>query len=236
MMTKKFIAVAAVLAGLSAASPAQATNLLTNGSFETRVVTAADQCQGGAWCVRDVASTPGWTQILDGVDLVNNNYVQAPGFEVLVDASDGVNFLDMNQALSIGGLEQVVGATVGQIFNLSLDTAAWARNAIGGIVGYELYNPGNGAILASGSYQDDVGGAWVTRTLSAAAISSSIGVRITGIRATQAGMGVDNVVLTANAVGGAVPEPATWAMMIVGFGLVGLSLRRRGADRVSALA
>ncbi|HEX5378550.1 MAG TPA: PEPxxWA-CTERM sorting domain-containing protein [Phenylobacterium sp.] len=31
---------------------------------------------------------------------------------------------------------------------------------------------------------------------------------------------------------GGVPEPATWAMMIVGFGLAGVSLRRR--DRVAA--
>lgn len=29
--------------------------------------------------------------------------------------------------------------------------------------------------------------------------------------------------------GGAVPEPATWAMMIMGFGLLGAALRRRGA-------
>jgi hypothetical protein len=33
---------------------------------------------------------------------------------------------------------------------------------------------------------------------------------------------------------GAVPEPATWAMMILGFGLVGASLRRRGIAHVSA--
>ena len=31
-----------------------------------------------------------------------------------------------------------------------------------------------------------------------------------------------------------VPEPATWAMMIMGFGLVGASMRRRGVARVSA--
>jgi hypothetical protein len=35
------------------------------------------------------------------------------------------------------------------------------------------------------------------------------------------------------AVGGAVPEPATWAMMLLGFGLVGTSLRLR---RVSSAA
>ena len=32
-----------------------------------------------------------------------------------------------------------------------------------------------------------------------------------------------------NLVGGAVPEPATWAMMIAGFGLAGVALRRRRA-------
>ena len=32
---------------------------------------------------------------------------------------------------------------------------------------------------------------------------------------------------TDNAVGGAVPEPATWAMMLAGFGLTGAALRRR---------
>lgn len=229
-MIKHSLLAAAAAIGLSATAPAEAANLLINGSFETRVVMASDLCQGGAWCVRDFASTPGWTQIFDGVDLVNNNYVQAPGFEVLVDASDGINFLDMNQANAIGGIEQTVGATIGQVFTLSLDTTAWARNAIGGIIGYELYNPGDGSILASGSYQDDVGGTWITRTLSAAATSSSIGVRIRGIRATQAGMGVDNVALTASDVG-AVPEPATWTMMIFGFGLVGFGLRRRGDSR-----
>lgn len=34
----------------------------------------------------------------------------------------------------------------------------------------------------------------------------------------------------------AVPEPATWAMMITGFGLTGAALRRRAASRKTALA
>ena len=33
---------------------------------------------------------------------------------------------------------------------------------------------------------------------------------------------------------GGVPEPATWAMFIAGFGLVGAAARRRRADRASA--
>jgi hypothetical protein len=43
----------------------------------------------------------------------------------------------------------------------------------------------------------------------------------------------DNVTFGTDRPGGTVPEPATWAMMILGFGLVGVSARRRVA-RVSA--
>ncbi len=43
---------------------------------------------------------------------------------------------------------------------------------------------------------------------------------------------LDNVVLAGPAVG-AVPEPATWAMLILGFGVVGGTLRRRRHVRVS---
>jgi hypothetical protein len=35
------------------------------------------------------------------------------------------------------------------------------------------------------------------------------------------------VFLLGNAAGGGVPEPATWAMMILGFGMIGAALRRR---------
>ena len=54
----------------------------------------------------------------------DNNDTQGP--PVLVDASDGVQFLDMNQAGVLGGLFQVVAATVGNSYHLTLDTTAWA--------------------------------------------------------------------------------------------------------------
>ena len=44
--------------------------------------------------------------------------------------------------------------------------------------------------------------------------------------------GFDQLVLdniTINAVSSAVPEPTTWAMMIIGFGVVGAMARRRQA-------
>ncbi len=48
---------------------------------------------------------------------------------------------------------------------------------------------------------------------------------------------LDNVTLdVAGGMVGAIPEPATWAMMLLGFGLVGGALRRRVATRAFALA
>ncbi|MBS0479965.1 MAG: PEP-CTERM sorting domain-containing protein [Proteobacteria bacterium] len=45
---------------------------------------------------------------------------------------------------------------------------------------------------------------------------------------------IDNVVLQLSArQPGGVPEPATWAMMVVGFGAVGSALRRRKAPRLA---
>jgi hypothetical protein len=45
---------------------------------------------------------------------------------------------------------------------------------------------------------------------------------------TDESWGIDNFALSAiTGVGGGVPEPATWAMMISGFGLVGAAARRR---------
>ena len=46
----------------------------------------------------------------------------------------------------------------------------------------------------------------------------------------------DGFKLKAITVTSAVPEPATWAMMLVGFGLAGASLRRRNRRPVPAVA
>lgn len=53
---------------------------------------------------------------------------------------------------------------------------------------------------------------------------STVTFRSTG---TNDGFGIDNVSYAAS-VAAAVPEPATWAMLIAGFAAIGLTMRRRG--------
>lgn len=43
------------------------------------------------------------------------------------------------------------------------------------------------------------------------------------------GIGFDNLKFDVRSTGGTVPEPATWAMMIIGFGLIGGAMRRKKA-------
>ena len=204
------VTAALALTGTVHANP----NLLVNPSFETVDASASP------FFIRSNASPPGWDQFGDGVDIIHNNYTQ-PTLPVLVDASHGVQFLDMNQAGANGGLSQIVAATMGTVYNLSLDTTAWATNSRGGKLGYALFDPATNTVLASGDYTDNVGGTWITRTLSAAATSNRIGVRIQNLVVNQAAMGLDNVVLTA------VPEPGTWALMLGGLAAVGGLARRR---------
>jgi hypothetical protein len=48
--------------------------------------------------------------------------------------------------------------------------------------------------------------------------------------------GIDNLSFdVVDAVAPGVPEPATWAMMIAGFGLIGAAMRRKGSYRVSSV-
>ena len=163
-------------------------NLLTNGSFE------AFDASAPPFMVTSGNSTPGWKQLLDGVDVVHNSYTQGP--RVLVDASEGVQFLDLNQRGHVGGLEQVVNATVGATYKLEVDLVAWAENGIGGTVTYELFDPDTGDSLAKAAFTDRIGGLWTTRELWATATSARLGVRILGVVSAQAGMGLDNVRLT----------------------------------------
>ena len=60
-------------------------------------------------------------------------------------------------------------------------------------------------------------------------ISGTMGEMLTGFRITLApvGAGVDALSQTRLGGVGAVPEPATWMMMLFGFGLIGGAMRRR---------
>jgi len=60
-------------------------------------------------------------------------------------------------------------------------------------------------------------------------LSNKFTFNLYGYGATGASLSLDNIVITS------VPEPATWAMMVLGLGAVGMTLRRRRNSQAGAL-
>ncbi|MBB6506204.1 hypothetical protein F4693_003201 [Sphingomonas endophytica] len=109
----------------------------------------------------------------------------------------------------------------GGLFTLaSLDVSFASDSALGTFTAYDAADQ----IVGSASFSGATTGA---RTFSLTNISR---LRLVN---TGSHMSIDN--LTVNAAG-AVPEPATWAMMVAGFGVAGAALRRRSRATVRVMA
>lgn len=209
---------AAVLA--TGAVPA-AANLVINGSFE------ADNASNSPFVLRQIPT--GWVAIpgFDVVDITHNDYTQPPSIPVLLDAQQGVQFIDLNGASTIGGMRQTVtGLTPGARLLFSLHAGQWVTNSTfngsPASLGYSLFDASTNALLGTGSFVTDTP-VWTLRTLNALApLSGSLLIDIRTTFTNQAGPGVDNVSLVE-----IVPEPASWVMLVAGFGGVGAAMRRR---------
>jgi hypothetical protein len=87
--------------------------------------------------------------------------------------------------------------------------------------------PGVGQI---GPYLESIPGnrPWTAYAFSfTPAMAGSFRMRFWTGSADNIGPLLDNILVTQAAASGAIPEPATWALLIAGFGLVGSALRRR---------
>jgi hypothetical protein len=92
---------------------------------------------------------------------------------------------------------------------------------------------GTGNYAANGSWQDSVHRLDFLVPHSDGSFTFSIRAGGAGYQGgNDESWGIDNIRLSANAV----PEPATWAMLILGFGLVGSAMRRRRTGQVRAIA
>lgn len=184
--------------------------------------------------------------IADGAPVGNfyaPEYIFSPATLAIIDADAGgggnfanepspstiMFFLDANQAV----LNVTSGFTTGFSFWYTSSTAA-AVTVYDGLNG-----TGNvlGVINLSAQYNDncvgDPNGAFCNWTAGGVTFAGTAYSIDFGGTANQTGY--DNITFGSDTPGGGtVPEPATWAMMILGFGLVGASMRRRRVTNVSA--
>ncbi len=210
-MKRALTAVALVAATFGGATAANAANILTNGSFEAGIAANPLATVAGG----DSTSITGWTVGGAGVDLIGSFWA----------AQDGTRSLDL-ASIANGSVSQTFATVAGTVYNVSY----WiARNPQGGInprTGSVSINGGAAPVSFTNATTDTTNMGWINLTTQFTATAATSTITFASTNGTDGfGLALDNV--SVEAATSAVPEPATWLMMIAGFGLIGAGMRRK---------
>ena len=240
-MLKRMMTTAATLAvAVAAASSAPAVNLLTNGGFET-------------------GSFSGWTVTFDAAD--DHPQVVIRTDNVGRTYPTGAFLEGIPSDPLTGGGSGELGGTYGAYFSSditasgALTTESISQNValVAGTnytFGFDYYLPANGQANPGDAFftASFAGTPFATftastlpcctwSTVSGGFFAPSVGVGTLQLNFASPGafmfgkdFVIDRVYLTATS--SLVPEPASWAMMVAGFGLMGAAMRRRSKVNV----
>jgi hypothetical protein len=203
---------AAFAVGLACAGAANAaTNLVANGGFEAPSEVGQDY-------VNFSSAFTGWNVPVNNVDIVT--YAGAYG-EGAPAGGGGAQFLDLVGFGSTGAISQDLNLVAGKTYNFSFDYANNAFSTPSASADVTL----DGVLLTAISHNTSTttNGDWThySGTFVAGASGPYDLAFTTTAGGGSGGIFLDNVSISA------VPEPATWALMLAGFGGLGAALRRR---------
>ena len=203
-MTNKLARVSAGLLAIALSAgtitSAHAANLITNGSFETGDLTG--------WTSSYGSLNPFGTTYGSGMD--GTYWAWLAGYETPITLSQTVT------GLTSGATYTLSWIMASEFFN-----ADAVRVSVNGGAGSLFTAPPYIAGGFNGGFWDN----WVSKSLTFTATGTSATIQFDTIGLNIEGydVGIDKVSLLA----GGAPEPATWAMMILGIGAVGFAMRRR---------
>ena len=235
------MAIRTLLLSVSAASivamaPISAANLVTNGSFESTTATDKDYFAG---------KVTGWSggNNLTFIDFPGTADDPAKYLTVYgpfpATSPDGGNFVEADGDGGFAGafFQTIDNLVVGKSYTLTFYQAAGQQLGFTGSTTEQWQVSFGSDTQFSSLYSLPQGGVgpWQQQTMT---FTASVASQVLTFLAVGTPGGtppisfLDGVNLSLSAV----PEPASWAMMIGGFGLVGGAMRRRRAVAAAALA
>jgi len=210
----------AALAMIVAPSVAGATEVLVNGSFDDIGAGVPEGWGGLTYYAGGQVGIPGWTVTGGSVDLTSTGSFWGPAY-------DGAYSMDIN-GWDPGTISQSFATVAGQLYNVSF---VYGRNVAGApdpalatvMAGGQTFN----VVAANdGSFGSGHNMIWKPGAFSFTGTGSPTTITLAAVTGGNGGVFFDKISVDGAA---GVPEPATWSLMIGGFGLVGAALRRRRA-------
>jgi hypothetical protein len=220
-----FAATISAIAIASAAGAASASELLVNGGFDDIGAGAVPESWGGLTYYTDgthVAPTgvklPGWTVQSGSVDLASTNSIWGP-------SGGGAYSLDID-GWDPGTITQSFNDVVGATYTVSFDYSRNPANAPQDVSALVSAGAGSDTVTAAnGGFGGQGSMTWQFSSFTFVGTGHDTVTLASLDTSGNAGVFFDNVSVN----GPAVPEPASWALMISGFGMAGAMLRRRRA-------
>ena len=220
---------AAAIAAIAtlAASGAGAATLVNNGDFANIGTIWVNNTGLGSDDIQSALATPppGWTVVGNNEFWFSsdNNY-SGIASSPLNGSMYAIDLTGQTNSKPYGGLQQTIVTTPGQAYVLTFDLGSSLRwnNSTTGLAALTASAAGSSQLFTLAPSSNNT---WATETLNFIATGGSTTIEFLADSSyTSEYTGLDNVNVSS-----AVPEPSTWAMLLLGFAGVGFMTYRRKA-------